>query len=121
MMSKSFGTKKVHILTREETIVKVLEDKKAVNVEVIDLQNKDYIVDFVVIATTLNAKHGFALLNHLKDELKPSGEEFLRVDENEDWTVIDLGDAFIHLMNEKTRDKYSIEEFLSELETNKEG
>ncbi|PLY08270.1 MAG: ribosome silencing factor [Arcobacter sp.] len=109
------------MLTREETIVKVLEDKKAVNVEVIDLQNKDYIVDFVVIATTLNAKHGFALLNHLKDELKPSGEEFLRVDENEDWTVIDLGDAFIHLMNEKTRDKYSIEEFLSELETNKEG
>lgn len=120
-MSKSFGTKKVHILNREETIVKLLEDKKAVNVEVINLLDKDYIVDFVIIATTLNAKHGFALLNHLKDELKPSGEEFLRVDENEDWTVIDLGDAFIHLMNEKTRDKYSIEEFLSELETNKEG
>jgi ribosome-associated protein len=120
-MSKSFGTKKVHRLTREEKIVKILEDKKAVNVEIINLSEKDYIVDFVVIATTLNSKHAFALLNHLKDELKPSGEEFLRVDDNEDWTVIDLGDAFIHLMNEKTRDKYSIEEFLSELETTKEG
>jgi ribosome-associated protein len=120
-MSKSFGTKKVFILTREEKIVKVLEDKKAVNVEVINLLEKDYIVDFVVIATTLNAKHGFALLNHLREELKPSGEQFLRVDENDDWTVIDLGDAFIHLMNEKTREKYSIEEFLSELETTREG
>jgi|TARA_R110002050_G_scaffold32919_6_gene84275 ribosome-associated protein len=120
-MSKTFGTKKVHILTREETIVKVLEDKKAVNVELINLQDKDYIVDFVVIATTLNAKHGFALLNYLKEQLKPAGEEFLRVDDNDDWTVIDLGDAFIHLMTEKTREKYSLEEFLSELEITREG
>lgn len=121
-MSSNFGIKtRVNILTRQENIVKILEDKKAENVELIDLTKKDYIVDFVVIATTLNAKHAFALLNHLKDELKPKGEQFLRVDENEDWTVIDLGDAFIHLMNQKTRDKYSIEEFLSELETKKEG
>jgi ribosome-associated protein len=119
-MSKSFGTKKVFILTRQEIIVKVLEDKKAEKVEVINLTSKDYIVDFVVIATTLNAKHAFSLLNYLKEELKPMGESFLRVDENDDWTVIDLGDAFIHLMNEKTREKYSLEEFLSELGTKKE-
>lgn len=122
-MSKTFGTKiREYILTREESIVKVLEDKKAENVQVIDLRKDDYIVDFVVIATTLNAKHGFALLNHLKDELKPMGEQFLRVDETEDWTIVDLGDAFIHLMSETSRKKYSLEEFLSDLKkSNKEG
>lgn len=109
-------------MTREENISKILEDKKAENVQVIDLREDDYIVDFVVIATTLNAKHGFALLNYLKEELKPKGEQFLRVDETEDWTIIDLGDAFIHLMSEKTRNKYSLEEFLSDLKKgNKEG
>lgn len=113
-MSKDFGTKGKR-LTREELIVKVLEDKKAENVQVIDLRGDDYIVDFVVIATTLNAKHGFALLNYLKEELKPRGEEFVRVEEDDDWSIIDLGDAFIHLMSEKNRDKYSLEEFLSEL------
>ena len=51
--------------TRLENIKKILDDKKAENIEIIDLKSKDYIVDYVVIATTLNPKHGFALLNYL--------------------------------------------------------
>lgn len=102
---------------RIEKIRTILEDKKAEDIEVIDLTSKDYIVDYVVIATTLNSKHAFALLNYLKNELKPLGEEFLRVDDDDEWTVADLGDIFIHLISEKFRKKYSIEEFLNELET----
>ena len=103
--------------TRLENIKKILDDKKAENIEIIDLRSKDYIVDYVVIATTLNSKHGFALLNYLKTELKPRGEEFLRVDEDDEWTIIDLGDMFIHLMSENYRKKYSLEDFLSKLGT----
>ena len=103
--------------TRLENIRKILDDKKAENIEIIDLTSKDYIVDYVVIATTLNPKHGFALLNYLRTDLKPNGEEFLRVDEDDEWTIIDLGDMFIHLMSEKYRNNYSLEEFLSELVT----
>ena len=103
--------------TRLENIKKILDDKKAENIEIIDLTSKDYIVDYVVIATTSNPKHGFALLNYLRTDLKPNGEEFLRVDEDDEWTIIDLGDMFIHLMSEKYRNKYSLEEFLSELVT----
>lgn len=106
--------------TKLENIRKILDDKKAENIEIIDLTSKDYIVDYVVIATTLNPKHGFALLNYLRTDLKPEGEEFLRVDEDDDWTIIDLGDMFIHLMSEKYRTKYSLEEFLSELATKKD-
>lgn len=106
-------------MNRIETIKKVLDEKKAENIEVIDLTEKDYLVDYVVIATTLNPKHGFALLNYLKTELKPLGEEFIRVDEDDDWTICDLGDMFINLMSESAREKYSLEEFLSEL-NNKE-
>ncbi len=101
---------------RIETIKRVLSDKKAENIEVIDLRNKEYIVDYVVIATTLNPKHAFALLNYLKTDLKPLGEEFLRVDDDENWTIADLGDIFIHLISEQYREKYTIEEFLSELD-----
>ncbi|RBQ30789.1 ribosome silencing factor [Arcobacter sp. FW59] len=98
--------------SRVENIKNILDDKKAVDIEVFDLTNKEYLVDYVVIATTLNPRHGAALLDNLKIELKPKGEEFLRVDEDENWTVIDLGDIFIHLMSEKYREKYNIEEFL---------
>ncbi|WP_419770714.1 MAG: ribosome silencing factor [Candidatus Marinarcus sp.] len=98
-----------------DKILKVLDEKKAENIEVLDLKEKDYMVDYVVVATTLNARHGASLLNFLKDELKPAGEQFIRVDEDEDWTVIDLGDTLIHLMSEKYRTKYTIEEFLKEI------
>mgnify|MGYP000229945154 CR=1 FL=1 len=103
---------------RLEDIKDILDSKKAENIEVIDLTKKDYLVDYVVIATTLNSKHGASLLNHLKD-LKEQGEEFLRIDEDDNWTVIDLGDIFIHLMSEQYREKYSIEEFLEQLEERK--
>ncbi len=105
--------------SRLESIKKILDDKKAENIEIIDLTSSDYIVDYVVIATTLNPKHAFSLLNYLKTDLKPQGEEFLRVDEDDNWTIIDLGDIFIHLMSEKYREKYNIEEFLAEMNTKK--
>lgn len=100
---------------RIEEIKKILDEKKAENIEVIDLKDNNYIVDTVVIATALNTKHGFALTNYLKEVLKPLGEDFVRVDENDDWTIVDLGDILIHLMSESHREKYNIEEFLGEL------
>lgn len=105
-----------NLSSRVENIKAILEDKKAVDVEVFDLTNKDYMVDYVVIASTLNPKHTFSLIDYLKIDLKPKGEEFLRIDEDENWTVIDLGDIFIHLMSEKYREKYNLEDFLKEFQ-----
>jgi len=98
---------------RIENIVKILDDKKAVDIETFDLKDKDYFVDAVVIATTMGQKHGLALLDDLKKKLKPLGETFLFIDESDDWTVIDLGDILIHLMSEEYRAKYQLEEFLN--------
>ena len=103
------------MIKRLENIKKILENKKATNVDMIDLENKNYIVNSVIIATTLNSKHGDALLNYLKEELKPKNEEFLRVEQNDNWIIIDLGDIFIHLMSEDYRNTYKIEEFLEEI------
>ena len=100
---------------RIKNIVSILDTKKAENIEVIDLTGKQYLVDQVVIATTLNNKHAYSLVNYLKEELKPNGEEFLRIDDTDDWTIIDLGDILIHLMSEAYREKYQIEEFLEEI------
>ena len=61
---------------RVKNIVQILDDKKAENIEIFDLKNNDYMVDYVVVATTLNAKHGASLLTFLKEGLKPQKEEF---------------------------------------------
>jgi len=100
---------------RIETITAVLDKHKAEAIEVFDLKERDYFVDVVIIASSLGARHTEALLDHLKREIKPA-EEFLGVDESDEWIVIDLGDILIHLMTPEYRNKYDLETFLSKLE-----
>lgn len=100
---------------RIERIVNFLSEKKAENIETVDLRGKGYIVDGVIIATALNNKHSIALLNYLRETLKPLGEEFVRVEEDGEWSIIDMGDMLIHIMTEVHRDRYNIEEFLKEI------
>ena len=99
--------------SRINNIIKSLDFNKAEDIEVFDLSDKGYIVNQVVIATALNNKHSFALLDHLKKDLKPQGEEFLRTEEDGDWIIVDLGDILIHIMTQSHRDKYSLEDFLT--------
>jgi ribosome silencing factor RsfS/YbeB/iojap len=104
---------------RIERIVTFLDSKKAENIEVFNLEDIDYLAKRVVIANSLGGKHSASLAVQLKDELKPLGEEFLHVDESDDWVVIDLGDILVHIMTKDARQTYSLEEFLSELSKGK--
>ncbi len=99
---------------RVEKISNILDTNKAEAIEVFDLKDKDYFVDYVVIASSLGQRHTEALLDHLKKGLKPE-EEFLYVDESSDWIVADLGDILIHIMTPEFRVKYDMESFLTEL------
>ena len=104
---------------RKEVVLKIknlLDEKKAENIEIFDLKDTDYFVDYVVIATALVDKHALALLDTLKKELKEQGENFLHIDdENPEWIVADLGDILVHLFTENQRKKFNLEEFLSKL------
>ncbi len=100
---------------RIDTIINLLDTKKAEEIEVFDLADTDYIAQAVVLANSLGGKHTTALLDHLKENLKPRGEAFLHTDETEDWVVADLGDIIIHIMTPAYRQRYSLEEFLGEL------
>jgi ribosome-associated protein len=104
-------------MDRIAKIKELLEEKKALDIMDYDLRDKDYFVDYVVVATTMADRHGAALLDHLKKTLKPMGETFLGIDESDDWIVIDLGDILIHLMSEEYRAKYQMDEFLNEIKS----
>ncbi len=103
---------------RIDQIVAVLDEKKAEEIEVFNLDNADYIADRVVIANSLNPKHTQALFDQLKEALKPKGETFLHADTSDEWIVADLGDILIHIMIPEYRQRYSLEAFLSELIAN---
>ncbi len=100
---------------RIDRIVDLLDAKKAEDIQVFDLDGKEYLTRAVVLATTLGDKHTPALLEYLKEDLKPAGEKFLAIEEGDRWTVVDLGDIMIHLMVPEYRAKYNLEEFLDSL------
>lgn len=104
---------------RIERIVTFLDSKKAEEIEVFNLEEIDYIAERVVIANAISSKHALALAEQLKIELKPHGEEFLHIDESDDWVVSDLGDILVHVMTSEARQTYSMEEFLAELSAGK--
>jgi len=104
---------------RIDAIVKVLDDKKAEEIEVFNLDDADYIAKRVVIANSLGGKHTGALFDHLKNELKPMGEEFIGSDVSDEWVVADMGDILVHIMIPQYRQRYSLEAFLSELTAKK--
>ncbi|MDD5157313.1 ribosome silencing factor [Sulfurimonas sp.] len=105
---------------RIEKIVQTLDNNKADEIEVFDLREKNYFVDYAIIASSLGSKHTFALLDHLRDDLKPQ-EKFINVEESGDWIVVDLGDILIHIMTPEYRTKYDMETFLSSLANGREG
>ncbi len=111
---KFIHTTRREMQTRVERITQVLDKNKAENIEVFDLQEKEYIADVAIIASSLNQKHTLALLDHLKKEVKPH-ENYFYADESDDWVVVDLGDILIHIMTPEYRSKYDLESFLAEL------
>ncbi|MEA1879722.1 MAG: RsfS/YbeB/iojap family protein, partial [Campylobacterota bacterium] len=53
-----------------EKIVTLLDEKKADEIEVFNLDNSDYIAKRVIIVNSLNGKHTLSLADHLKKELR---------------------------------------------------
>ena len=112
------GNNLMTIEERVENIVHILDDKKAEEIEVFNLDDADYIAKRVVIANSLNGKHTLALFDHLKKGLKEHGDAILASDTSDDWAVADLGDVLIHIMIPEYRQRYSLEQFLNELVEN---
>jgi nicotinate-nucleotide adenylyltransferase len=110
---------RLNLDSRVERIVRELDKKKGEEIEVFNLEDINYIAERVILVNSIGGKHTIALYEHLVEELKPLGEQFLHIDESEDWIVIDMGDIIVHIMTPLYREKYSLEDFLTEISKSK--
>lgn len=94
-----------------ETLSKALEDDKAEDLTLIDLQGKSSLADFMIIASGRSGRHVTALASHVAQEAKrltgrtPSVEGMA----NADWVLIDTGDVIVHLFRPEVREFYNLE------------
>ena len=106
----------MEIVEIKNNIKKILDNKKAQNIISINLKNKSYIADFMVIASGTSSRHLQSLSEILVGELKKLGIENCRIEgkDSNDWKLVDAHDVIIHIFHPEKREFYDLEKMWSE-------
>ena len=104
------------IIDIKKNIEKILDNNKATNITAINLKNKSYIADYMIIASGTSSRHLQALSEILLIELKKIGLEKCRIEgrESNDWKLVDANDIIIHIFHPEKRKFYDLEKMWSE-------
>jgi len=89
----------------------VLEDVKAKDVKILDVQEISSITDTIVIATGTSSRQVIAIAERIIEKVKAQGGKALGIEGREtgEWVLVDLGDVVVHSMLPQTRDFYQLE------------
>ena len=106
----------MQIIEIKKNIEKILDNNKATNVTSINLKNKSYIADYMIIASGNSSRHLQALSEILVFELKKLGVDNCRIEgrESNDWKLVDTNDIIVHIFHPEKREFYDLEKMWSE-------
>jgi ribosome silencing factor RsfS/YbeB/iojap len=88
-----------------------LDDDKAEDIVVIDLEGRSSLADALVIATGRSSRHVAAIAEHLARRLKDAGYGTRPINgaQQGDWVLVDAGDVIVHVFRSEVRDYYDLE------------
>ena len=100
----------------KKSIEKILDNNKAQNIICINLKNKSYIADYMVIASGTSSRHLQALSEILVTQLKELGLNNCRIEgkDSNDWKLVDAHDVIVHIFHPEKREFYDLEKMWSE-------
>jgi ribosome-associated protein len=87
-------------------------DRKAINVEIIDVAGKVDYADYVVVMSGRSDRQVSALAKNLEGDLAAkTGARCLSVEglPQASWVLMDFGDVIVHIFHEDTRGYYDLE------------
>lgn len=109
-------------MTKDETykiacaIAKILDDKLAKDITILNISNVSVIADYFVICSADTNTQVKALSGYVREIIKekfdrlPQGDE---TDAKSRWNLLDYGDIIVHIMHREEREYYAIEKFWS--------
>ena len=94
-----------------KTIVKVLDEKLAEDIVVIDMSIDSPICDYFVIASASNQNQVQAMVDNVDETLGRAGFEAKQIEgtRNSSWVLMDYGDMIVHVFDEENRLFYDLE------------
>ena len=90
---------------------RILDEKKADALTVLNVSEQSSITDYLVIATATSEPHLRALRNELEKVLDDAGVRLVGAERTQEsgWLVIDAFDVMIHLFLGPTRERFGLE------------
>ncbi|MDO4619820.1 MAG: ribosome silencing factor [Lachnospiraceae bacterium] len=103
-------------MTKEESrklasiAVKALEDKKAEQIEVIEIDEISPLADYFVIANGTNSSQTEAMVEAVEESAERAGFSVDHVEghRNANWTLIDFKGVVVHVFDEEAREFYDL-------------
>ena len=94
------------------TCARLADNRKAENITLLDLRELSSVADYFVIVTGSNEPHLRAIVDEITEKLRldhnvrPFSTDGARVTP---WIVLDFIDVIVHVMNDKFREFYDLE------------
>ena len=92
-------------------IANILNDKKAVDVIVLDISHLTVITDYFIIASGRSELQVRALYDEVEEKMEEKGLAPSRKEGYQEgrWVVLDYGDVVVHIFHQEERDFYGLE------------
>lgn len=100
-----------------QKIIKILDNKKALDIKHMEIKDVTTIADYFVITSGTSSTHIKSLADNVEYELKQDGIYPNKIEgyETGTWILMDYGDVVVHIFTEQERANYNIEELWAEM------
>ena len=98
-------------MTLLEVIVKTIEDKKGLDVAVVDFKNTSPLTDYFVICDAPSQRQVNAIAEAVEEAIIKAGYklQFPIKQSDSGWILIDAGDVVAHIFQTEERQHYNLE------------
>lgn len=105
---------------KTEIIKNALDDKKASNIEVLDVAEQTSLAEYFVIASCQSTVQVRACVDEVEEKMEEAG---FAVNHKEgyrggNWILMDYGDIVVHVMQQEMREFYAIERLWDDVSNN---
>ena len=94
-----------------QLIAQFMEDKKALDVELISLEGLTIIADYFVVCSGTSSTHVRGIADEVEYQMGEKGIAYHHVEgyDTAKWILMDYGDVIVHVFYEEDRQYYNLE------------
>ena len=101
----------------EQKILEILENKKAIDIKVMDIAEKSTFTDKFIIASGTSNTHVKSLADNIEVDLKKENIYARKIEgyESGRWILMDYGEVVVHIFHPEEREFYDLENLWEKL------